>query len=362
MKKFVTAVVTLLLFFTLLGCDLLSTIIAVKDFSVEYREYADKFSNTDIYTIQAETTMTVNETTLTGVENLSSTLYFEIDESNQYMYMESNLNGEIENAVLIEDNGVVAKYILQGDYIYPTLLGQTEDGVSIQGELSNIKVKEFDFGSLEGVLKSGESTYEFDIMFSDVVDLESLSDFVASMDILGIDITAIENATVHVVLQFINEGTGIQISVTLTDYAVTLDTEDTLVISLTNQTTLSIPSELQLKDILDETKIFMPSESVLLCKRVYEMNESILMPLNAGFNGYVAVELKQGVVQVTSNSIQYLQPSSLYDQNMTMLPRVDDTNYNEIKYVIPADGIYYFDISTTDDVVASWMFVFVVVK
>ncbi|MBU1144982.1 MAG: hypothetical protein KJ971_03875 [Firmicutes bacterium] len=360
MKKLLTSLLAILLFSTMAGCDLLSTIIAVKDFSVEYREYSDKYNAAEMMTISTSTTLEIIDTDIESFEDMDTLMYFEIDKRNAFTYTEQTINDVKKISILEDTEDFTIEYILneENNYVIPTILSDESETTVSSNEIFTLD-ESFSISDVQNELKTGEHAYEFDILLDKVIDLNNISGFVDQFKIFDSELSTFANAVAHVNLEFLGENGGIHVNAVLDSYQITFEDNTYVTLTLTNETTLTILDEYVGIDIYGDDYFITPVEDIRLAKKVYNADQLIKASITEFENGYVKLYLEPGIYDVFSDNFGLFSASQLYDadQNEVLLNAVDS-----IQYEIMTEGTYYYYLIPTTSFILDLTFAEVVIE
>lgn len=334
MKKIAAGALLLALFVSLAGCDLLSTIVAVKGFYTEYTDYSGRYTNATQFTVEANTDLTVTETNIADLNSMSTDLYFMIDKDSPYSYTVQTLDGVTKNSVYHNDNGLLIEYIIDGDTVTPTIPEASETQADA-GDL--FSMDDFSFQDVQNELKTGDHSYEFDVYLNQVVNMEKLASFADALKVFDENLTSLDNAMAHVQISFEDAESVIDIQATLTDYVITFDDESTVTFSLTNHTTMRIPVDFQMPDVFSDEYTFVPSSDVRLATKVYAADTAIVFPIVADTHGYLQFALEAGTYQIEATVLEGFG-FQFVDSNLDFIT----FNTGQGAQVTVEAGTYYF--------------------
>lgn len=342
MKKFLATILTLALFSTLLGCNLLSTIIAVKDFSVEYPAYSQIYNDTTYMTVSSDTQLTVSQTTIPGLESMTSNLYMMIDHNTPYTYLEETLNDVSTKSLLESTDSLLIEYLINGDVVTPTI--PTSDKSTSASDI--FTMDNLTLSDVQNEYKIAEHQYAFDIYLNQVVNLNNLAAFTDQLKLFDENLTALDNAQAHVIISFTEVESVIDIQATLTDYEIVFDDTSSVTFSLENHTILKIPTDFQMPDVFSDEYQMVAVDDIRLAKKSYVADTSIVIPVKAQENGWLKVELEAGTYDLISSNWGLFSASKLYNSLQEEVP------YNAVDMIqvtIEQSGTYYFYLVPTSD-------------
>lgn len=336
MKKFISAMLAVLLFTAMTGCDLLSTIIAVKDFSVEYTQYSTLYSNTTYFTVQTETDITVSDTNIDAMDDMSTQLAFSFDKETPFTLAYQDLNG-VEKLSVYENAGdYLFEYLIDGNVVTPTL--PISDDPLDTNDL--FTMDSLSMSDVQNELKLAEHSYEFDIYLSQVVNLEKLATFAEQLKVFDESLSSLDNAIAHVVITFTEVDSVIDIQATLTDYRIDFDETNYVVFSLTNHTVLEIPADFSIPDVFSNDYLMKPGSEILLARKAYLADTSYVIPLTQDEAGYSKFSLEAGTYDISFDSSQF--DFAVYDVSGNLIPLEAVDSYRIV--LASAQDIYlYFD-------------------
>lgn len=348
MKKIAAGALLLALFVSLAGCDLLSTIVAVKGFYTEYTDYSGRYTNATQFTVEANTDLTVTETNIADLNSMSTDLYFMIDKDSPYSYTVQTLDGVTKNSVYHNDNGLLIEYIIDGDTVTPTIPEASETQADA-GDL--FSMDDFSFQDVQNELKTGDHSYEFDVYLNQVVNMEKLASFADALKVFDENLTSLDNAMAHVQISFEDAESVIDIQATLTDYVITFDDESTVTFSLTNHTTMRIPADFQMPDVFSDEYTFVPSSDIRLATKAYSIDAPVSVPVVANSTGYLQFTLEAGTYFIDVTSVAGFT-FEIVDSTLNAIPF---NAVDSIQITVEA-GTYYFSYATVDaaDITITW--------
>src|SRR6056297_3040965 len=167
-KKLLVLFVIAFMGISVMGCDLLSTINAVTGFYQEYTTYSERYETTDVMTVLTETGLTIDETNVEGLTDMSTRHYFEIDMDSEFLYTEQTMDGESKTSVYQDTGDIIYEFIIEEQKVTPRI-ATAEEKASTDMQIFN---DSFSYESVENENKTGDHTYEFDVLLSQVVNLD----------------------------------------------------------------------------------------------------------------------------------------------------------------------------------------------
>jgi hypothetical protein len=342
MKKLVALSLSLLMFTMLVGCDLLSTIIAVKDFSGEFMTYSDLYNNTTYLTVQADTELTISDTDIEGLEPMTSNLYFMLDKNTPYTYLSQTLNDVTTESVYEQVSGFSFEYVIDGNVVTP----RVPETINLPTQSDIINLDNFSISNIQNELKLADHQYELDIVLNQIIDLENFASFFDQLKIFDESLSALDAATAHVVITFSEENSAIDIVATLTDFTVTFEDTSFVTFSITNHTVMSIPADFQMPDVFSAPYMMKAVDDVSLAVKVYASNTVIAIPMVASENGWIKLELEAGTYTIVSSQFSLFSGSSVFDSSLNVIPyNTADT----IQFTAETSGTYFFYLVPTAD-------------
>lgn len=332
MKKLLVLGMFAILGISLMACDLLSTIQAVKGFYQEYNTYSEIYADPDHFTVLTETELVISDTNVEGILPVDSRLYFEVEKASNFMYVEQRYL-DIDKASIYEDaEDLYVEYIIEGNVATPTIPeGEAEFDTDV-----NIMNENFSYENVSNENKTGDHTYEFDVYLNQAINLDSLSDFLDQLKVFDESLAGFDNAIAHVVISFTEQDSLIEVDATVTDYRIDFADEQYIVFSLTNHTILSIPEDFVARDVFGDDYQMVAVDDIRLARKAYGADEVIAFPVTAGENGYIKLELEAGEYELVSDYLSQFSDSQLMDETQVMIS-VDQMNQVEL-----TGGTYYF--------------------
>jgi hypothetical protein len=342
MKKFIALSLSLLMFASLVGCDLLSTIIAVKDFSSEFISYSDKYNNTTNLTVQADTELTISDTNIDGLEPVTSNLYFMIDNTTPYTYLSSTLNDVTTESVFESVSGLTFQYVIDGNEVTPCV----PESLNLPTQSDIINLDNFSITNIQNELKLADHKYEFDIVLNQIVNLENFSSFFDQLKLYDSSLSALDAATAHVVVTFSETNSTIDIVATLTDFSITFEDSSFVTFSIINHSVMSIPTDFQMPDVFNAPYMMKAVDDVALAIKVYVAGSVIEIPMVANENGWIKLQLGAGTYNLESSQFGLFSGSQMFDSSLNLI------TYNavdSVQFTAPTEGTYFFYLVPTAD-------------
>ncbi len=361
-KKLLSLLLVGLLFFSLMGCDEISSLLnkvqTGASFYSEYTEYSEVFENATEIIVDTETSITVGDTNLPVVpENIQNELYVMVDLNNQLTYADVTLNDLTEEAVYERSSNVV--YQIDGLVVTPLIPVDGDTVFDANMDASNILKEDFDAQSITGENLSEEGVYSFDINLNDAVNLEELSEFLNDVTPEGLDVPTLNDAIAHIEISFnqnaVEEETEyvIELNISVDDFRVDFDEETYMVFSIVNHSILTVPAAWEFPQIFTDAYQFVAPLDVNLAKRPYGVDDVINYPVVANYDGYALLDLAVGDYEVASANLADFS-YQIFDFEMNEII-VTDGVFN-----IVADGNYYILIKPVSDFQADIVIVAVV--
>ncbi len=341
-KKLLISFAFILMTISFIGCDLLSTIQAVKGFYDEYQTYSSIYENATQMTVQTDTTLTISNSTIDESVPSDTKLYFMVDSNSNFLYVDETIDGVRTESVyedagdlyiqyLIDDNNVVTPTLPEGD-------NKFNSDVSILNE-------NFSYQDVSNENKTGDHTYEFDVFLNQVVNLNELNDLVNNNLHLSNDSLAdFNNAIAHVVISFSETDSTIDIRGTVSDYTVTsAETGKTITFSISNHTILKVPENFSMPDVFSSDYQMKAVDDIRLARKVYQPDDVIAYPITSGEAGFVQLQLTAGTYQLSSMHLADISGSLLQDSAGNNIS-IDTANHS---FTINQDGTYFLKIVPT---------------
>ncbi len=340
-KKLLVVVTFVMLTFALTACDLLSTINAISGFYKEYTNYSDIYNNATKFTVDTQTELTISQSTIDEILPVDTDLSFMVDNESPFMYVDQQINGERQKSVYENHGDLYIQYLIDDNNVVTPTLPPADERFDTNVTIFNENLSANDFDKEN---KTGDRTYEFDLVLSKAVDLDALGTFVDQLKVFDASLTQFNNAVAHVIVTFHDEDSWIQIDASVTDYNITFDDDSSITFSITNHTDLKIPADFSMPDVFSDPYQMVAVDDKALATKVYAADELIAYPVAAGENGWVQLNLEQGTYKFQSDHLNDLSGSMIYDSSETVVPFDEDGNYT---FVIAAAGTYYLYVVPT---------------
>lgn len=344
-KKLVSLSLVMIFFMTFVSCDLLSTINAVRGFYTEYNEFSALYNNTTQYTVLTETELTISNSTIESMVPVNSRVYFMLDENSDFFYIEQNLEGE-DTVTLYEDTAdLYVAYQIDGMVVTPTL---PADGERYVGNTNaNMLNDNFSYEDVQNENKTGDRTYEFDVVLTKALNLDMLSSFLDQLKVFDEELTSLNDVLAHLIITFDSVDSTIDVTATVAEYTITFEDTSTVTFSLNNHTVLKIPENFEMPNVFAEPYQMVAVDDIQLARRVYNVDETIAYPAVSGQSGWVQVYLEVGGYDLVS------------EHQTSFIASMVDADHNPFNWfaseadtyqvVILEAGTYYLQVTPLED-------------
>lgn len=334
MKKVLSLLMIVLLALAVLGCDFLSTIYALKDFSVEYRTYNEIYSTATQSTIDATTEITVVETNIENLESAHSHVYAMFDRTNNRTFLDETRQDERTVSVFANVEGLIVEYVIEDTIVTPRIpegSGSTDEGIFNMDE-------QFSFQDLDKERKTGQHSYAFNLPLKNLVKLDKVLDMVDELKVYDPDAASLETAIAQVEISFETVESVIDIRATLTEHR--LEFEDGLyaILTIVNHTIVKIPDPFEFPDVFSEEYAFVPVDDIRLATKPYLPDAEIAVTLSET-GGWIRLELTAGVYTIVSDQWGNLSEAVLQSSDSAVIPY---DAVGSIQVTIALDGTYFF--------------------
>lgn len=246
MKKLLALLLSALIAVSALGCDFLSTIYALKDFSVEYRTYNEIYSTATKSTIDATTDVTVVETNIEGVESAYSHIYAMFDRDENRTFLDETRDDVQTVSIFDNVDGLIVEYVIEDTIVTPRIPeggdGSTSEGIFNMDE-------EFSFQDLDQERKTGEHSYAFNLPLKNLVKLDKVLDMVDELKAYDPDAASLDAAVAQVEIAFTSVESVIDIRATLTEHRLEFEGGLYAVLTIVNHTIVKIPDPFEFPDV-----------------------------------------------------------------------------------------------------------------
>ena len=343
-RKILTLSLISVLFFLFASCDILSTINAVKGFYTEYQNFSEIYNNATTYTVLTETQLNIVETDVETILPLDSRVYFMYENGSDYLYVEHNLREEPVKSLLYESGDMYIEYdIDESNLVTPRIPSQEErfDG----NTNANIFNENFDYQTVQNENKSGDRTYEFDVVLTQAINLDVLGDFMNQLQVFDQELTSLDDVICHVTVTFADEDSTIDVLAEVSDYTIEFDDTQSVTFNLTNHTVIKVPEEFAFPAIYEEPYVFLAVDNFALATKPYEVEEVINSPFFTGEGVWVQVYLTPGTYELVSDVNNPNFTASMFDADQNPL----DWNPGLYSITIDTEGSYYVYIQSIMD-------------
>lgn len=336
MKKILSFLMIALLAISALGCDFLSTIYALKDFSVEYRTYNEIYQTATKSTIDATTDITVVETNIEGLESAHSHVYAMFDRDENRTFLDETRRDERTVSIFANVEGLIVEYLIEDTVVTPRI-PEAGDGSASDEGIFNMD-EEFSFQDLDQERKTGEHSYAFNLPLKNLVKLDKVLDMVDELKAYDPDAASLDAAIAQVEIAFTSVESVIDIQATLTEHRLEFEGGLYAVLTIVNHTIVKIPDPFEFPDVFADPYVFIPVDDVRLATKPYLPEVPILARL-ALAGGWIRLELTAGTYTIESDQWGALSETLFQDAAGTAIPfdAVDS-----IQVTVAVDGAYYF--------------------
>lgn len=349
MKKTLSMLMIALISIAALGCDFLSTIYAVKDFSVEYRTYNEIYATAEQSTIDATTEITVVETNIEGLESVSSHIYAMFDKTASRTYMDETRDDVQTVSVFQNVDGLIVEYLIEDTVVTPRI---PEAGSGTSEGIFNMD-EQFSFQDLDQERKTGEHSYAFNLPLKNLVNLDKVLDMVDELKAFDPDSTSLDAAIAQVEISFETVESVIDVTATLTDQRLDFADGVYAILTITNHTTVRIPELFEFPDVFADTFSFVPPSDVRLATKPFLPDVAITVPLTTE-GGWIRLALTAGVYTIEADAWGAFAEAVLQDAAATVVPY---DAVGSIQVTIAADGNYFLHLVPTEAGNATFTFV-----
>lgn len=351
-KKLLALSLTMLFFVTFVSCDFLSTINAVRGFYTEYNEFSALYNNATQYTVLTETDLTISNTTIESMLPSSSRVYFMLDENSTFFYVEQNLQEDSRMTLYEDAADLYVAYEIDGNVVTPKL---PEPEERFNGNTNaNILNDSFSYEDVQNENKTGDRTYELDVILTQAINLDVLSDFLDQIKVFDESLTSLNDVLAHLIITFDSVDSTIDVTATVTEHTITFEDSSTVTFSLNNHTVLKIPEVFEMPDVFAAPYEMVAVDNILLARRVYGVDEAIVYPAVTDQPGWVQVYLEAGTYElVSANPTSFV--ASLFDATETPV-EWNATEDNSYVVDIEVAGTYYLYVTPTADFTTDLVF------
>lgn len=335
MKKLLALLLSALIAVSALGCDFLSTIYALKDFSVEYRTYNEIYTTATKSTIDATTDVTVVETNIEGVESAYSHIYAMFDRDENRTFLDETRDDVQTVSIFDNVDGLIVEYVIEDTIVTPRIPeggdGSTSEGIFNMDE-------EFSFQNLDQERKTGEHSYAFNLPLKNLVKLDKVLDMVDELKAYDPDAASLDAAVAQVEIAFTSVESVIDIRATLTEHRLEFEGGLYAVLTIVNHTIVKIPDPFEFPDVFADPYVFVPVDDVRLATKPYLPDVPIALGL-LETGGWIRLELTAGTYTIDCAQWGALSETLFQDAAGTAIPY---DAVGSIQVTVPADGTYFF--------------------
>jgi hypothetical protein len=343
MKRFLSLLVAALTL-SLVGCDFLSTIIALKDFSGEYNTYNAIYQTAEQTTVDTTTTITVTETNIENFDTVSSHVYAMFDKTNGLTYIDQTLDAVQQVSVLRNEGDLLVEYlILANNIVLPTI---PEGSATPTDNVFNME-EQFSFQDLDNEHKIGEHAYAFNLPLDNMINLDALLDLAGELAVFDSELAVLANAIAAVEVVFEEVESVIDVHAILADYRMDFADGVYAIVTIENHTIVKIPADFAIVDIFADPYVMLAVDDIRLATKTYLPDAPIAIPLLAGQNGWVKLQLTAGVYTLESAAFGLISASYLVFPDLTVVPY---DAVGSIQVTIAVEGVYYFYLIPSVDI------------
>ncbi|MCK7487565.1 MAG: hypothetical protein MZU97_20160 [Bacillus subtilis] len=343
MKRFLSFLVAAIAVL-LVGCDFLSTIIALKDFSGEYNRYNAIYQTAEQTTVDTTTSITVTETNIENFDTVSSHVYAMFDKTNGLTYIDQTLDSVQQISVLKNEGDLLVEYvILANNLVLPTI---PEGNATPTDNAFNME-EQFSFQDLDNEHKIGEHAYAFNLPIDNLINLDVLLELAGELAVFDSELAVLNNAIASVEVAFEEVESVIDVHAILADYRMEFADGVYAIVTIVNHTIVKIPADFAIVDVFADPYVMLAVDDIRLATKVYLPDAPIAIPLVANQNGWVKLQFAAGTYTLESAVFGVISQSYLTLPDLTVIP------YNavgSIQVTIATEGVYYFYLIPTTDV------------
>jgi len=342
MKKMLVFASILLLSFAFISCDFLSTILAAKDFSVEYTTYSEIYENAEIVVIDTDTSITIDETNVVGLADKTASVKWADNNTTDLAHLTQTIDSVSKESILHNFEGLLIEYVITGTTVTPTIPENTFEGGDNVFNFDD----SFSLTDIENELKTGTRSFAFDINLNQVMNLENVDVIADQLQIFDESLETLNDAIAHVEIAFSDIDSMIDVTVTLASYRLDFTDEQYAIITISNHTVVTNPATYEMPDIFGDAFVMLAVDDIRLARKVYEPGVAIVIPFTANQNGWIQIHLEAGTYQIVSAQFGLFSSSFLADVTETAIAY---DSVGSIQVTLTVSGSYYFKIIPTAD-------------
>jgi hypothetical protein len=342
MKKIIVFASILLLSFAFVSCDFLSTILAAKDFSVEYTTYSEIYENAEIIVIDTDTSITIDETNVVGLVDKTASVKWVDNNVTDLAHLTQTIDSISKESIINNYEGLLIEYVITGTTVTPTI---PENTIDAGDNVFNFD-DSFSLTDIENELKTGTRSFAFDINLNQVIDLENVDVIADQLRIFDQGLEMLSNAIAHVEITFSDIDNMIDVTVALDAYRLDFSEEQYAIITILNHTVITNPATYEMPDIFGDAFVMLAVDDIRLARKVYEPGVAIVLPFIANQSGWIQIHLEAGTYQIMSAQFGLFSSSFLAQVDETVIPY---DSVGSIQVTITVSGFYFFKIIPTVD-------------
>lgn len=343
-KKILSLAMLGLLFMVFTSCDFLSTLNAVRGFYQEYQEFSGVYNNATQYTVLTETQLDITNTNIETIVPSDTRVYFMFDQNSEFMYVEQNLEGEQRNSLYQNASDLYIEYMID-DFDVVTPRVPTDEQRFDGNTGANFVNESFSYTDVQNENKTGDRTYEMDVILTKAINLDALGDFLNELKVFDESLAVLNDVVAHLTITFDSVDSTIDVRAVVDSYQITFEDQSTVTFSLTNHTVVKIPENFEMPNVFEDPYQMVAVDDEVygkqLARRVYVAEEDITYPGTENQSGWVKLDLGTGVYELNvENPDNFL--ITLYDADEM------EIGMSEEGYDLQA-GTYYLYITPISD-------------
>ena len=320
-KKILTLAMLSMLFMVFVSCDILSTINAVRGFYQEYQEFSQVYNDATQYTVLTETTLEISDTNIESMVPMDPRVYFMFDQNSEFLYVEQNLEGVPQKSLFHDSGDLYIEYMIDDNDVvtprFPTAEQRFDGNTN-----ANFLNENFSYEDVQNENKTGDRTYEMDVVLTQAINLDALGDFLNELKVFDESLAVLDDVVAHLTITFDSVDSTIDVRAEVQDYTITFEDQSTVTFSLNNHTVVKSPENFEMPNVFEDPYQMVAVDDILLATKVYEAEDAINYPGTANAGGWVQLDLGIGDYSlVYGNEAEYMV--SLYDAEQNELALVD---------------------------------------
>ena len=336
MKKILLVFMMISFSLVLLGCDFLSTVVALKGFNDEYNALMPIYESSSKIKMTADASLTVKEASFTHTGPSNFQLVIEDDVNVAKTQIDYTIDGVHKKSQLLYVDDIGVEYEIKDNVVTP-IIREESDIAELLDAFSSGSF-EFSLEHMENQRKTGDRQYELDVMIDKFASIEIVNAIIMQFKFPLLPESIFVNIPANVKVSFFDENHRIHFVVKMTDQTFTFADESTATISLQATITMELLQSVNFIDVFADTLTFKPVDDIRLALKPYSANKSIVLPITANQPGYLRFVLEPGTYTIQSNQYSNFNTSILMKADQVAIAINPATRV----FTIEEAGVYYY--------------------